>query len=1024
MITMQNIASIVVKNFNKTMTRIKIYFTLIFLWSLNIVSYSQESTKGLFINEFMASNSSTIFDPDYRQYSDWIEIFNSSDSAVNLNGYYLTDDFENKTKWQINSDIIIYSNGFAGFWADDSSKKNHTNFKLSINGGEIGLFSPSELLIDSVTYSTQKVDKSFGRFPDGFSDWTVFDIPTPGTFNDSTKIKPIAPNPKFPIESGFSTDSQLIEIISELDPTKIYYTTDGSIPTESDSLYSHPIEILKTTVIRARVFDSNFQPSKTITNTYFINENSELPIFSIVTNPDNFFDDSFGIYVAGTNGIIDRCSTSPKNWNQDWERPISLEFFEADKNLGFKLDAGIKINGGCSRLYNQKSLGIFIRSKYGVGKLNYQLFPNKQIHEFNNFILRSSAQDWYRTMFRDGMIQTVIKYGMDVDYQEYRPSVVFLNGEYWGIHNIREKLNEHYLEENHGVDPNNVDLIEISKGTKVNNGDRIAYDNLINFVSNNDLSLDENYNYIQTIVDVDEYINYQIAEIYSANADWPGSNSKLWRPRTPEGKWRWMLYDLDFGFGGNAQGQYYSNTLELATATNGEPWPNPPWSTLLFRKMLENDNFKNEFIQRFAVHMNRTFNVSKVINIIDSIQTAIAPEISRHKEKWGKSISFGSWDDMVEIMREFARQRPYYVSQHFKDKFELSGMTSLTINNNNLQGGKVIIHTVDVPNNNFEIPLFMDVPVNLIAMPMPGYSFVGWQGLVNDSSSSISFYINTNSQITAFFEKDSTQFTNVLINEINYNSSSIFDTDDWIELFNNTDTTVNISGWVFKDEDDGNDFSFPNNTVLESGEYLILCVDTTRFNSFYPTVNNIIGNIDFGLKGSGELIRLYDDKANIIDSLTYDDKSPWPIKADGYGASLELIHPNLDNSLAKSWSASPNHGSPGNLNGVYTEVEGARDNLYPTKFSLEQNYPNPFNPTTTIKYSIPNVDGSMFASSINITLKIYDILGREVATLVNQKQSAGNYKVIFDAAKLPSGVYVYRLHSGDFTSSKKLILLR
>ena len=1000
------------------------HFALIFLWSLNLVTYSQESTTTLFINEFMASNSNTISDPDYIQYSDWIEIFNSSDGAVNLYSYYLTDDFENKTQWRIDSRITIYPNGFAGFWADDSSNKNHTNFKLSKNGGVIGLFSPNEMLIDSISYSAQTTDKSYGRFPDGLPQWSFFDIPTPGRFNDSTKIKPIGPSPTFSIQSGFSTDSQILEILSELDSASIYYTMDGSIPTEKDSLYSHPLEILKTTVIRAKVFDDNFSPSETITNTYFINENSVLPIFSIVTNPGNFFSDERGIYVSGTNGITGRCSTSPKNWNQDWERPISLEFFEADKNLAFKVDAGIKINGGCSRLYNQKSLAIFMKEEYGFKKLNYQLFPDKQIHEFNNFILRSSAQDWWRTMFRDGMIHTVVKSKMDIDYQEYRPSIVFINGEYWGIHNIREKMNEHYLEENHGVDPNNIDLIEISKFINVNYGDRIAYDNLISFISTNDMSITENYNYIKTIVDIDEYINYQIAEIYSANGDWPGGNSKLWRPKTPDGKWRWMLFDLDFGFGGNSIGQYNTNSLDAATATNGEDWPNPPWSTLLFRKLLENGNFKNQFIQRFAVHMATTFQASRVISIIDSLKANIAPEIPRHKERWAKSVSFGEWDDLVEIMRQFARLRASYVQRHFIDKFQLSGMENLIVENSNLLGGKIILNTVEIKESNFNVSLFKEVPVHLEADPLPGYRFVGWQGLVESSNNSISFFISEGSKITAMFEKDSSQSVGVIINEINYNSSSNFDTDDWVELFNDTDSTIDASGWIFKDENEENGFVFPSKTEMGERGYLVLCADTTKFKNLNPTVNSIIGNFDFGLNGAGELIRLFDYDTNIIDSLTYDDELPWSLDADGKGASLELTHPNLNNSSAKSWRASSNHGSPGKINTVYTEVHEKNSENFPSRFSLEQNYPNPFNPATTIKYSLPNAVDSNYDFFSNVTLKVYDILGREVATLVNQQQKAGNYKVKFDASGLTSGIYFYRLQSSSFISFKKMILLR
>ena len=531
----------------------------------------------------------------------------------------------------------------------------------------------------------------------------------------------------------------------------------------------------------------------------------------------------------------------------------------------------------------------------------------------------------------------------------------------------------------------------------------------------------ENYEYIKSIVDIDEYINYQVAEIYSANGDWPGANSKLWRPKTPTGKWRWMLYDLDFGFGGNSNGQYFSNTLELATATDGEDWPNPPWSTLLLRKLLENENFKNEFIQRFAVHMATTYKASRVIGIIDSLKANIAAEIPRHKERWEKSTSYGEWNNLVEIMRKFATLRASYVQQHFIDKFNLSGIETLTVENNNLLGGKVILNTVEIKEHNYDVSVFKDIPVRLEAIPMPGYRFVSWQGLVSDTSISISVNVNKASKIIAVFEKDNLQSTNVVINEINYNSSSSFDTDDWIELFNNTDNVINLSGWIFKDSDDSHSFTFPENTVIENRGYLVLTKDSTLFNSLFTNTHNIVGNFDFGLSGSGELIRLFDSNDNIVDSLTYGDNFPWPVEADGNGATLELIHPNFDNSLGKNWSASINHGSPEEINGVYTEVTKNNNNMLPSQFVLEQNYPNPFNPSTTIKYSIPLIGNR---ESEVVSLIVYDVLGREVATLVNEKQSAGNYEVQFNASKLTSGVYVYKLQCGNFMDSKKMILLR
>ena len=222
--------------------------------------------------------------------------------------------------------------------------------------------------------------------------------------------------------------------------------------------------MIQQQLLRVRAFKDGYAPSITTTGTYFINEQIDLPVFSIATDPANFFSDTAGIYVAGTNGIPGNCSNQPRNWNQDWERPIHIEFYEKDKSLAFNVNAGVQIYGGCSRLYPMKSLGFNFRSEYGTDKLQYRLFDDMQVNEFNNIILRSSGQDWWRTMFRDAMVQTLLEQGMKLDIQNYRPTVLFINGDYWGIHNIREKLNEHYVYYHYGVNKDNIDLVEIAKG--------------------------------------------------------------------------------------------------------------------------------------------------------------------------------------------------------------------------------------------------------------------------------------------------------------------------------------------------------------------------------------------------------------------------------------------------------------------------------------------------------------------------------------------------------------------------------
>jgi len=349
----------------------------------------------------------------------------------------------------------------------------------------------------------------------------------------------------------------------------------------------------------------------------------------------------------------------------------------------------------------------------------------------------------------------------------------------------------------------------------------------------------------------------------------------------------------------------------------------------------------------------------------------------------------------------------------------------------------------------------------------------------------------------------------VVINEINYNSDEVsFDTDDWIELYNNNGSSVDISGWVFKDSDDGHIFTIPEGTILDSSGYLVLCIDTTKFKALFPDVTNFIGEVGFGLSGSGELVRLYDSSMILIDSLTYGDNDPWPTEADGNGASLSLKNPDLDNSVAENWAASLGHGTPGAINDVFVipveltsftavnqnssvqlgwktatetnnrgfEIERSQNSNVgiqkwekigyvagfgtttepksysfvdnnisatsysyrlkqidfdgsfeysktieinfskPGKFSLFQNYPNPFNPTTSINFEITKPEF--------VSLKVYDIIGNEVATLVNDRKPAGSYEINFDASNLAGGVYFYKIQAGNFVQTKKMILLK
>ena len=912
-----------------------------------------------------------------------------------------------------------------------NSPSLHTNFKLSAQGESIYLTITDSVLADSVRFGKIPTDHSFGRQPDGAIDWFFFDQPTPGLSNSTSGYRQFAEAPIFSHEGGFYNDPFELSIESPDSDLTIYYTLDGIEPDSQSMIYSVPIPISSTTVVRALACGVNILSSAITTKTYLIDHDSELPVICLTSDPYNLWDEEYGIYVLGEPGTYETGQPHRgANFWEDWERPVHIEFFENDGSFGFAMDGGIKIHGGWSRAHPQKSLAIFARGRYGYPEINYHLFKNRPFDNYQSFILRNSANDWGRTQFCDGLIHTLVD-PLDLENQAYRSCVVYINGEYFGFLNLREKINEDYLAMYYDVNPDNVDILEID-GMPVE-GSSDHYDNLINYINTHDMSIDANYQYVETQMDIDNFIDYQAVEIYIDNRDWPGNNIKFWRPREENGRWRWILYDTEWGFGldaydgGNA---YEYNTLAFALETNGPSWPNPPWSTFLLRNLLENETFKNKFINRFADQMNTIFDSDHVLGVIDSLAAAIENEIPSFWEKWRQSYDefsperlwWGSpdaWDPYVQIMRDFAQHRPSYMQQFIIDKFGLSGTGNLTITVNEQGAGRVQVNSIKPETYPWNGKYFRGVPLQIKAIPAPGYIFTGWTGSSISDSEELLFEITSSSTLNAHFEKNPLPSA-LVINEINYNSADDFDPEDWIEFFYGGDESLNISGWLCKDERDTNIFQIPDLIILEPGDYIVICRDTTLFKSFFPDIENIIGNLNFGLSAGGDMVRIFDTNGYLIDSVAYSDSNPWPAGADGLGATLELLNPYRDNSIAENWSASDDHGSPGALNSMYTSVKKNNVIQIPKQFSLDQNYPNPFNPVTVISWQLP--------VSSHVELSIYNILGQQVATLISENEQAGYYRTEWDAGSFSSGIYFYRLtiEAGNkqIIKTKKMMLLQ
>ncbi len=1562
----------------------KFFFVLLLLFGLNNSLYAQQ--PAIYINEFLASNISTNADMvDFGDFSDWIELYNGEDSSVDISGFFITDDLANPTKWQIPANTIIPAKGYYLIWADDfddipgqnyirswwpsniryTTQWSHTNFKLAKEGEEVGLYNTTGELLDTIIYGGQVEDVSYGRKPDGTSNWFYFGEPTPSSSNNTEGITTteFAKGVLFSQEGGFYDTPISVELSSSNTLGTVRYTLDGSEPTSTSRAYSSAILIESNTTLTARVFEDGKLPGDIFSSTYFIDETRNLPAFSIITERDYLMGKEKGIY---------------RNSLKEREIPINLEYFPINRKRGFSQRVGMRIGGQNIFRFAQKPLNIYANGNYGESQIEYQAFEHLPYQAYKRLYLRNSGDDWPYTMIRDGMIASILRDEVSNSIQAYKPSVLYLNGEYWGIYNLREKLDKQYFSLHYSTAE--ADLDHLESNASVIEGDNAAYLALLSYASENDLSNSEHYSTVASQIDVHNLMDFVITQSYLANGSW-AHNREMWRDRGNENKWRWVLVDMDRGFNDS---RIASNELDDI------------YNELeLFRYLTANEDFLNEFVQRYSERIYSTFEQDRVIAIIDSLQTQIEPEIPRHIEKWGAYIdsltidewgqvsgisSVSSWNNEVETFRTFARDRPSNAIQNLKDQFELGEQVELIVSSNLGNQGKVDVNSFFKEIGETGI-YFEQVPIKVKAYAPPGYTFKSWtilegsspkidliskastwkyydissplksnwveasfndaswasgQGIIgygdsqttqigfggdaqnknitayfrstfqindlssitgltinllrddgaivylngeevvrsnmpigtisnstlassavsgNDeetylvynidalnliegvntiavevhqsssNSSDLSFdleliarladtdptssmyslneeieisltgnteliaefeiesssfipsnisettsltksnspyfvndnitvessatltieegvqvlfsegssilvkgalnidgteeepiklqsyypgeewggvffedatetsnlnhvliseakgiendenffaavstlnstvnlkgvhidhvrlpvssqfsdlrienssisnitligdYLNvnggnlwvlntvfegnniedmdaidigfmegktiidgnifrdfvgdntdaidvgdesknvqiTNNRITncgdksvsigqgseayiafnvfsgcnmgvgikdagshaeivnntfygnnigvAVYEKvlnrgggsasiknsifgnsneaaitadEFSSFTvsysisdteqlvgtgnlfadpelinpeqgnlypqitspvlgtgdpttpidgggrpinigaldvkgvgepDLVINEINYHSSNEFDTEDWVEFFNASKSSLDISGWVFIDGSHEQTYVFGDNTVIPTNSFIVVARNLDKFQTFYPDVTIEIDTMTTGLNGSGESLYLYTDTGELVDSLTFTDSSPWPNSADGNGSTLELMNPWLDNGLVENWRASQTNGTPGIQNSNFIVSSENPNNDIPLEIELQQNYPNPFNPSTIINFQIPE-------TSI-ISLEVFDLLGRKVASLINREtRTSGRYQINFDARELSSGIYIYRLEVSGKVLNKKMTLIK
>ena len=742
---------------------------------------------------------------------------------------------------------------------------------------------------------------AFGQQPGNTS------IPNRGTSTTSNLIdvkqkeKPVYLELEFSLEGGFYDEMVLVELFSP--GATIFYTTDGSTPSSRSKEYTEPIIVSKTTVVRAKAYRGKLK-SKIVGHTFFINEpQTTFPVISLGITPSILFDPEFGLYVKGPNANDSIWKLEGANFWSRKEVKINTEIFENNGECKFNSVSGFRLFGGMSRLFPQKSMTIIARDHYGKKRIRYPIFGKEELKKYKFLVLRNSGSDWGRSHFRDALMTSLLD-DWDIEKQAYRPAHLYLNGDYWGIYNIREKVNRYFVSDHANVDKDSIDLIEHRMTLK--RGSTRHYRKMLNFLSDNSLADPQNYAYIKSQMDVENFINYQIAQIYFDNGD-AGGNIKFWRPQTPDGRWRWIMYDTDWGFGLHSTNAYKNNSLAFHTEAEGPSWPNPPWSTFLLRKLLENPEFEVEFITRFTDHLNSTFHSERVIKKIDEMYSALLPEMSRHLDRW--KLKEGKWNYHVDIMRKFALNRPYYVRMHLMEKFNTGRLIEVNALTN--EGGHIMINDiVKVTPEGFNGKYFENFPIHIKAIPNFGYRFSHWEGIEIENNLEATIFLNNNQayEIKAVFEPyNHPHEGTVVINEISANNRK---SGDWIELYNFSKNPINLKDWYFTDSK--HFFRLPDVTI-EGRNYIILCQNLVNFQKEFPFHYGAIGDFEFGLNKRLESLGLFSNDGAFIDSVAYDLA---PVDST---FTLSLMLPYLDNSDIENWEVQFGNGSPSSANPYYLE---------------------------------------------------------------------------------------------------------
>lgn len=653
------------------------------------------------INELVAANHQGITDED-GDTSDWFEL----DGDVDLTGWTLNG-------WVIPA-LILEGGVPRRFFASGKDRvgdQPHTDFALDAEGDTLELAKPDGCVVDRIETPRLYADVAYGRDTDG--EWSYFLEPTPGAPNTTESRPGFADVPVFSAAGG------IIAAPLAVTAGDARCTTDGSVPTEDSGGCSLTVDpSAGPVVVRARAWEDGLWPSRIATATWFDADVFEdTLVMSLVVDPPDLWDEESGIYVPGPNAEPNYPYFGANFW-QVWEKDLHVEVYDGAGLQMFTQDAGIQIAGGYSRAFDQRNFELIARTGYGPDTFTGPVFPDEDIQEFSKLYLRNGG-DWCGTQLVDGVVQSLFRDTAGrrydaVDAQAYAPALVYLNGEFWGVYELKERLDESWIASHRGEDPEALDRVKLGWTHNANwtldQGDWEAFAELEALVDGG--LTDDEYSTFEQTVDVDNFISATVAQGWIGNTDWWGNNIRMWRPRRDGGRWRWMVYD--FGHG------WPSWTYDhLATSVSGD------WRGLPLASALAHEQFRARFINVHADYLNTTLAPTVAAGRVRALAADIRGVIDRQQERWCGGAAVDSWEAGIDYAVEFAMRRPATIDAGLIAHLGLAGHAQLSIEVEPAGAATFHLAVVDVEAP-FSGTYYQDVPVEVTVVPAEGYTFVGW----------------------------------------------------------------------------------------------------------------------------------------------------------------------------------------------------------------------------------------------------------------------------------------------------------